>query len=246
MSNQITYDDKVDLNVASDVANINKVTATDMNEIKSVVNSHANDIDTANNNITNLDNDKLDINEVLNQASTDTDKPYSANYLNSKLVSVGATAPINGERVWFAKGKNLFDKNNINLLNCYFTATNPYLQPSDVSKTAYIEIKPNTTYTISKVVTARFSVGYTSTVPTTSGFVSGAIGGISSATSFTITTGENAHYLVVWFYAVGVDTLTYQEVIDTIQIEEGSTVTSYEAYIKPAIYVDGYKIYELN
>lgn len=190
------------------------------------------------------DNDLLTI--VQSGVNKKLKKSNAVKSIADKLVSVGATAPTNGERVWFAKSKNLFDKNNINLLNCYFTATNPYLQSSNVSKTAYIEIKPNTTYTISKVATSRFAVGYTSAVPTISGFVSGATGGISSATSFTITTGENANYLVVWYYAEGVDTLTPQEVIDTIQIEEGPVVTSYEEFVKPAIYVDGYKIYELN
>lgn len=48
MSDQITYDNKVDLQVATNIANINKVTASDMNEIKDVVNAHADDIDELN------------------------------------------------------------------------------------------------------------------------------------------------------------------------------------------------------
>lgn len=36
---QITYDDKVALNVNSDIADINKVNASDMNEIKNVINA---------------------------------------------------------------------------------------------------------------------------------------------------------------------------------------------------------------
>ena len=38
----IKYEDKVALNENADIANINKVTAGDMNEIKKVVNSLAN------------------------------------------------------------------------------------------------------------------------------------------------------------------------------------------------------------
>lgn len=45
---EITYDDKIDLNVESTIANINKVTASDMNEIKSVVNANANTLDEIN------------------------------------------------------------------------------------------------------------------------------------------------------------------------------------------------------
>ena len=109
MSDQITYDDKADLIVDTTIDDKFKVSASDMNEIKNVVNSHADDIDVANNNITDLNNNKLDINAVLNQASTDTDKPYSADYLNDKLVSVGTTAPENGERVWFKNSRNLIE-----------------------------------------------------------------------------------------------------------------------------------------
>ena len=45
---EITYDDKIDLNVESTIANINKVTASDMNEIKSVVNENAETLDEIN------------------------------------------------------------------------------------------------------------------------------------------------------------------------------------------------------
>lgn len=108
MSDQITYDNKVDLQVATNIANINKVTASDMNEIKSVVNGNATATETE---LTRLETDKLNIADVLNQASTDTDKPYSADYLNDKLVSVGTEAPTDGERVWFGKSKNILPQN---------------------------------------------------------------------------------------------------------------------------------------
>lgn len=41
---KITYDDKIDLHVDSSIANINKVSASDMNEIKTAVNDNADDI----------------------------------------------------------------------------------------------------------------------------------------------------------------------------------------------------------
>ena len=112
MSDQITYNDKADLIVDTTIDDKFKVSASDMNEIKNVVNSHADDIDVANNNITDLNNNKLDINAVLNQASTDTDKPYSADYLNDKLVSVGTTAPTDGREVWFKTIDNSIVVNN--------------------------------------------------------------------------------------------------------------------------------------
>jgi hypothetical protein len=123
MSDQITYDDKADLIVDTTIDDMFKVSASDMNEIKNVVNANAqemdlnkaevqDDITVINNNITDLNNNKLDINAVLNQASTDTNKTYSANYLNDKLVSVGTTAPTDGRKVWFKIIDNSIVVNN--------------------------------------------------------------------------------------------------------------------------------------
>ena len=93
---EITYDDKVDLNVESTIANINKVTANDMNEIKSVVNE-------------NVEN----VGDISTLTTTDKTSVVNAiNELNApeKWVSVSATNPNDGRRVWFSKSKNLFDK----------------------------------------------------------------------------------------------------------------------------------------
>lgn len=155
MSDQITYDNKVDLQVATNIANINKVTASDMNEIKNVVNSHADDIDVANNNITDLNNNKLDADAVQNQASTDTDKPYSADYLNDKLVSVGTTAPTDGRRVWFCKSNNLFNS-DVERKNAYIvnpSSTGQVVEYSYSGATySFVnccQVKQGKTYTIS-------------------------------------------------------------------------------------------------
>ena len=94
---EITYDDKVDLQVATNIANINKVTASDMNEIKNVVNGNADEVG----DITSL---------------TTTDKTNVVNAVNElnapeKWVSVGATAPTDGRRVWFEYSRNILPEN---------------------------------------------------------------------------------------------------------------------------------------
>lgn len=53
---QITYDDKSAMNVNSSIPNINKVNASDMNEIKSVVNTNYTELTTAQSDITTLKN----------------------------------------------------------------------------------------------------------------------------------------------------------------------------------------------
>ena len=133
--------------------------------------------------------------------------------------------------------RNLFDKDNSNdLLNnvSINNATN-VISNANGFYTLRIDCKPNTTYTISKVVSSRFIVAYSNNLTYTSGET--LLGKVSnnSATDLTITTGENAKTLYV-FYSNLSDETTYtlQEILDSIQIEEGSTATSYEPY--------GYKI----
>ena len=234
MSDQITYDDKADLIVDTTIDNIFKVTASDMNEIKNVVNSHADDIDVANNNITDLNNNKLDADAVLNEASTDTDKPYSADYLNDKLVSVGATAPENGERVWFKKSKNLFNKNTTNILNARMNNT---ITADTNERMIFVECKPNTTYTCSKSMSApkRNSIGTTTTLPTIGVAIDNAV--YSATSPKTITTNANAKYIVWQVYAMNDTTETLQQMLDSIQIENGPA-TTYEPYVEPSINVD--------
>lgn len=52
----ITYQDKVALNQNSDIADINKCNASDLNEIKNVVNNNATETSTNSTNITNIIN----------------------------------------------------------------------------------------------------------------------------------------------------------------------------------------------
>lgn len=157
---------------------------------------------------------------------------------SDKLVTVGVTAPQNGERVWFKKSRNLFDKNNANILNNCVTGSAPALETADGCKTLYISCESSTTYTVSKIASTRFIVVTTDTLPAVG--VPTSVRNIDlTGTHITITTGASAKYICVFYYYSGTDTLTEQQILDTIQIEEGSTATPYENYAKPSIYVDG-------
>lgn len=89
---QITYDNKVALNENPEIANINKVTDDDLNEIKQVVNDNYNNtIQITDTEPTDNDN-KLWINsgeiggqasEITNSYSESTGIGYSANYVNN-------------------------------------------------------------------------------------------------------------------------------------------------------------------
>ena len=83
MSEQITYDDKVDLIVATNTASINKVTANDMNEIKNAINTNG----------TTLDNINVPSNWVEVGTTAPTDKKVwfkgSKNLLDMSQVQIG-------------------------------------------------------------------------------------------------------------------------------------------------------------
>jgi len=90
---QITYTNKVALNENPEIADINKVSDDDMNEIKSVVNENFNEnITISNTTPVDLDSVKLFIDtgevsssasEITNEYSTSTGIGYSANYVNN-------------------------------------------------------------------------------------------------------------------------------------------------------------------
>ena len=124
-------------------------------------------------------------------------------------------------------GKNLFDKNNTNILNAYINSSTGVITADNNSRSIYISCKPNTTYTIQKILTTRFRVGYSSDTPIVGTTLNDIVSNYTG-TSITITTGNDTKYLVAWI--CNIDTATLQEVLDSIQIEIGSTATTYEAY----------------
>ena len=137
---------------------------------------------------------------------------------------------VSGDNSIKVEGKNLFDKDNAILINGYAGTTT--IGKDNNMRSIYVACKPNTTYTISKMLSARFKVSLTNTN------VAPAIGTtITSSeqhnnyTSITITTGNDTTYIVVWYYYATADTSTEQEIRNSIQIEVGSTATTtYEAY----------------
>lgn len=143
-----------------------------------------------------------------------------------------AVNTVTGENVVKICGKNLFDKNNANVLNAYFALPNNTTITSNAqNRTLYVPCDANTTYTFQAMGSNWIrQVGYTSTTPAAGVSVSGITNLERNATSVTITTGSTAKYLVFRFWHQGNSTETYQQALDSIQIELGSTATAYEPY----------------
>lgn len=145
-----------------------------------------------------------------------------------------------GTQKFVVSGKNLFDKDNVKYINAYANATTGVLiSASANTRTIYVPCKSNTTYTIQKgIVTPtnsnRFQIGTSASVPkagdTLNDFWAMSDGG--TITSHTITTGNNANYLVCFCYVAGTTT-SWEDFIGTIQIEEGNTSTPYQPYQEP-------------
>ena len=125
--------------------------------------------------------------------------------------------------------RNLFDKDNANILNAYINTTNKTVMSNNNTRTIYIPCKSNTTYTISRISGQRFVVDSFSQIP-----ANGVVGTNQvynqTASELTITTGANDIYLAVFFYISTADILTEQEILDSIQIEKSSIKTEYIPY----------------
>lgn len=161
-----------------------------------------------------------------------TNTPINSTNLNElqdniqeTLIAVQNDTTTNNERIWVKKSKNLFNMNEPDLLTGYLDGDGNYISSSD-ERTLYIECEPNTTYTISKVKSARFIASTFSKVPS-SGSTQNATRSVSG-TTLTITTTSNDKYLLVFYYHSSQDTLSEWDIRSSIQIEVGSTPTAYE------------------
>lgn len=158
-------------------------------------------------------------------------------------IHIGKNAPTNSmQRTWFKIGKNLFDKDNANVINAYPNGDENVFISTGGVKTIYIPILGGYTYTISRTNGIRFRACTTETVPNTGVSISNFIAN-DSGTSITITANSNAKYLCCFCYNSTLESRTLEQALSEIQIELGTFATTYEAYINPSIIVDDEEIY---
>ena len=127
--------------------------------------------------------------------------------------------------------ENLFDKGNVNVLNAYLNVDNGKITNSDTNRTIYISCKPNTTYTLTKYASPQIrQLGYTTELPANNVNFYGKVDIPANGTTGTITTGANAKYLICRIINTYQDTITQQQMLDSIQIEVGSKANSYTQF----------------
>lgn len=90
------------------------------------------------------------VGHVTNNSTKSNKDTYSANYLNDRIVRVSPTEPTTGEKVWIKESKNLIDWSK--LTYDYSIDVNGALEAYDgYFVTDFIEIEPNTPYSISGI-----------------------------------------------------------------------------------------------
>ena len=139
-----------------------------------------------------------------------TFKPYSA-------MNISVNFP--------AIGENLFDKTSGNILNAYLDGSKIANVAS--GKLIYIKCNPSTTYIINKTAGQRFSVAYTTELPANN-VATYKFSSDHTVSSITYTTGSDAQYLVAFVYNGNYDTITAEEMIDSVQV---LTKTVYGGYV---------------
>lgn len=118
-------------------------------------------------------------------------------------------------------------------LSAYFRSTGTISADED-TKTLYFECLPNAVYAINKILSARFRVGYTTVIPAVGVTVYG-FKEDNNAISLKLTTGGDAHYVVVYYYDGNNDTLTEAEIFNSIRITGKVNMTAIDRVAREEI-----------
>lgn len=131
-------------------------------------------------------------------------------------------------------GKNLFDKDNANILSAYIDSGQQTITSNNNNRIMWIRCEPSTTYTITKLpANYQRGVAYTKEFPTSGVQTYGYYSGQNNWENLSFTTGTEAKYLVIRIWVVGQDSASLDNMLASVQIEKGSQATSYAAYFAP-------------
>lgn len=144
-------------------------------------------------------------------------------------VIVSATEPTTGEKVWIQKGKNLVNQWIKGEL--YNSQKSLFELNTEFMRTDFIKIDTNVDYILSNSENCKF--GYISVFDENYDYLEN-IKNDDLLTSFKIT-NTKAKYIIVNIFYRDYPNLSW------IQLEQGTTATPYEAYIKKKIYTKNEK-----
>lgn len=175
--------------------------------------------------------DKVYLNENASVPAINKVQDIDMNEIKSVINGINdGTDVVDNLVVGSVRTKNMFDTNNV--FNGFINTSNTSLTYETDGKrySGYVKVEPSTTYIVSKSAGHSFRIATTTNYPTNNTTYNYTEAD-HTATSITITTGANDNYLVFFFYAEqNGDTGGYMSMANTIQVEKGSTVTSYSPY----------------
>ena len=184
---------------------------------------------------------KKAINVRVNLSGLTSGTTYDENiYLQlEKGSTVTRFEPYIGKDFEVNLGKNLFDRSSYEYVAGYYLGNNGVLTAQSGYNTYICPCEPNTTYTISwgSVVPSaqnRCRIGCSADKPSSTNvnltLLKTTTNGVYSSPQ-TVTTSTDANWLAIDIR--GLATSTLQDTADTLQIEKGSTATSYAPYFTP-------------
>lgn len=153
-----------------------------------------------------------------------------ANYEEDKVI-VSATEPtgVNRKKVWFKKGKNLFNKNNV-ISNVNLLA-NGSIESDTSCSIHYTEVVGGQIYTISSNSDRQWV--FNTSAEKLSSSTQGAQRTVTSGTSVQVNVPSGHKYINIRHYPSNGEDNINQD----IQLEQNPVVTAYEAYVEPEIYI---------
>lgn len=132
-------------------------------------------------------------------------------------------------------GKNLFDKNNYITTNLYYSY-GKWLG-AETLKSFIFDVSKYQKLTISKISSARFGIAKSVEYPQANKEAILVKDYNNNDTNASIDVTD-ANYIVVGYYNSNFDTLTQQDILNSMQIEIGSKSTLYEPYQEEIQYID--------
>lgn len=165
-------------------------------------------------------------------AKTDYEPYQSASYPinlgDIELCKIGTYQ----DKIDKSSGKNLFDKDNATTYSKYINSTTGELTNESGSLTISMDVSnyQGKNITISKIATNRFRYAFYTNDTFGSSSLIGSVTSLgNSATTGTTIIPNNANYMCVQLKAAS-STITDEQCLNSLQIEEGTTATEYEPY----------------
>lgn len=149
--------------------------------------------------------------------------------IKSMQIDVNAKQDLHGYGYPWAggNGKNIFNPESPIVVG--FIGSNGFSTNNTRARTTYLRIKPNTTYTVSRIAGQRFVVATATVIPENGAQQTEYISR-NTYSNITITSGNDDIYMWIFFYLYETDTSTEEEIFNSIQVEEGETATAWVPY----------------